>query len=271
MTEQKISIRTAVPEDRTFLRELWHQVFQDSYLLIDTFLEDLPQTGFASVAEIAGRPVSMAFLLTGVSHRGISGAYLYAVATLPSYRDQGISCRIQTFCRSEAEKRGVRFLSTCPSEPSLYAWYNHTLALSPSCTFSSRMWTVPSLAAESTLYSRCGASAYGERREELLSAIPHASFALPFLTVQQHLSDVLGGGFYQSEFCAFAGYPEDGTLRIFEFLGDLTAGKSLLNAEASRKGCSKVQVRFPGTKNFCICSAPSNILKKGTWWGLLLD
>ena len=126
-------IRMAVPEDRASLRELWYQVFKDSYPLIDTFLRDLPQTGFAAVAETGGRPVSMAFILFGVSYRELSGAYLYAVATLPAYRGRGLSRSVQSFCRAEAQHRGVSFLSTSPSEPSLYPWYRRTLNLLPAC------------------------------------------------------------------------------------------------------------------------------------------
>lgn len=271
MTESASMIRMAVPEDRASLRELWYQVFKDSYPLLDTFLRDLPQTGFAAVAETGGRPVSMAFILFGVSYRELSGAYLYAVATLPAYRGRGLSRSVQSFCRAEAQHRGVSFLSTSPSEPSLYPWYRRTLNLLPACTFSTKAWPVPAGAASGFPRGLCSATAYGEKREELLAEMPHVSFSIPYLSVQQHLCESLGGGFYRFDSCAFAGYPEEGTFHVFEFLGDPCAGKDFINAQARRNDCAAVQVRFPGPDRSCICTCPSEIPPKGSWWGLLLD
>lgn len=119
-------IRFAKDEDHPQLKMLWDQVFGDSEAAIDFFFSNRHQNQNMLVYEveevIAGMltmlPVQLAF-----GQEMYRGRYIYAVATAPAYRRQGISSQLLLYCHNWMEKNGEIAAVLTPASDSLFAFY----------------------------------------------------------------------------------------------------------------------------------------------------
>lgn len=103
------------------LKILWETVFGDTRAVTDAFFANafFPDGCFYESAD--GRAVSALYLLP-VTLESKKGFYLYAAATLPDHRGNGIMGRLineaLTYAKSVAD-----FVYLCPAEQSLYDYY----------------------------------------------------------------------------------------------------------------------------------------------------
>ena len=119
-------IRFAKDEDHPQLKVLWNQVFGDSEAAIDFYFSNRHQNQNMLVYEveevIAGMltmlPVQLAF-----GPEMHSGRYIYAVATAPAYRKQGISTQLLQHCHAYMKARGEMAAILAPASESLFAFY----------------------------------------------------------------------------------------------------------------------------------------------------
>lgn len=119
-------IRFAKDEDHPQLKVLWNQVFGDSEAAIDFYFSNRHQNQNMLVYEvedvIAGMltmlPVQLAF---GPEMQ--NGRYIYAVATAPAYRNQGISSQLLLYCHNWMEKNEEIAAVLAPASDSLFAFY----------------------------------------------------------------------------------------------------------------------------------------------------
>ena len=115
------------PDQIPALKAIWAASFpEDSHELIDRAFGRLYRPADCMVECRAGRPVSMAFLLPAVWHNGTSTypvQYIYAAATLPAYRGQGLFGALLRQAHEEASRRGQAASFLRPGEPSLTAYY----------------------------------------------------------------------------------------------------------------------------------------------------
>ena len=119
-------IRFAKDEDHPQLKVLWSQVFGDTEAAIDFYFSNRHQNQNMFVYEveevIAGMltmlPVQLAF---GPEMQ--NGRYIYAVATAPAYRNQGISSQLLLYCHNWMEKNGEIAAVLAPASDSLFAFY----------------------------------------------------------------------------------------------------------------------------------------------------
>ena len=167
------------PDQIPALKAIWAASFpEDSHELIDRAFGRLYRPADCMVECRAGRPVSMAFLLPAVWHNGTSTypvQYIYAAATLPAYRGQGLFGALLRQAHEEASRRGQAASFLRPGEPSLTAYYRRfgyenwftaaVLRLS-----REELAALGGRAAGIARFSSC--PDYGARRDALLAAHP---------------------------------------------------------------------------------------------------
>lgn len=103
------------------LKQLWETVFGDPRSVTDAFFAHAFYPDGCFYEAVDGKVVS-AFYLLPVTYHGQNGFYLYAAATLPAYRGQGLMGRLireaLVFAKNQAD-----FVYLCPAEDSLYTYY----------------------------------------------------------------------------------------------------------------------------------------------------
>ncbi len=103
------------------LQCLWETVFGDSRKVTDAFFDNAFDSDGCFYIAAEGKAVSALYLLP-VSFADQKGYYLYAAATLPSYRGQGLMGMLLTEALVYARQQGD-FVYLCPAEESLYDYY----------------------------------------------------------------------------------------------------------------------------------------------------
>ena len=112
---------SATPCKKEDLQSLWETVFGDSRFVTDAFFAYAFDPDGCFYAERDGKAVAALYLLPVLSG-DTKGFYLYAAATLPAYRGQGLMGSLIREALAYAEKN-AQFVYLCPAEDSLYAYY----------------------------------------------------------------------------------------------------------------------------------------------------
>lgn len=118
------SYRTCNSQDRPALCRLWCRVFGDEEAWVERFLTNIPSLvsrgAFANSRLVSALHLIPCRLMGG--EVPLSGYYLYAAATDPSYRAQGLMANL---LRNTAEscRAQLDFICLYPAEESLYAYY----------------------------------------------------------------------------------------------------------------------------------------------------
>lgn len=119
-------IRFAEDKDHPQLKALWIQVFGDSAAAVDYYFSHRHQNQNMLVDEsnevIAGMLTMMPVQLA-IGQETQRGRYVYAVATAPAYRGQGISSHLLLHCHNQMEKTGETAAILVPASDSLFAFY----------------------------------------------------------------------------------------------------------------------------------------------------
>ncbi len=118
--------RWARPEDTPALQELWRRVFGDGPEVTKAFFHSFPPTRHTRVLQAEGRLASMASwipVLLRDGEDGRPGAYIYAVATAPEHRSQGLARKLLEELERALAAEGLSFAALCPAERSLYDYY----------------------------------------------------------------------------------------------------------------------------------------------------
>lgn len=119
-----VKFRNATEHDKAAVADIWHKCFEDDFFVIDKFLHN----GFECyVAENdSGVPIAMLhFIRCKISlENDIADAvYLYAAATLPDYRKQGIMSALINYANNAAAERGIKFCILMPATEKLFDYY----------------------------------------------------------------------------------------------------------------------------------------------------
>lgn len=119
-------VRFPREEEVESLKDLWHISFGDDYDYIDEFFERAFNKENTLVISDGDKVVSALYLIEShvVKDEKIYNAYyVYAVATLPSYRGKGLMASLLRTADDVAMKRNVSYLFLVPGEESLYEMY----------------------------------------------------------------------------------------------------------------------------------------------------
>lgn len=108
------------------LQALWQEAFGDSDEYLNAFFTSVYKDENTLVYVEGGRSAAALYIVpyTMPQKEGnIKIAYLYALATRPSFRGQGIMARLIERSFEICQKRGYRLLTLIPSERSLFDYY----------------------------------------------------------------------------------------------------------------------------------------------------
>lgn len=215
-------IRLMTMDDAAEGAKLWHTVFGDDEALVMEFFRLFGyQQGFGACAELDGSIAAAAYCPMGTDYiaphgNGRKGAYLYAVATHPDHRKQGLAKELCLLLRNTVFAQGADDVFTKPSEESLYSWYEEKIG------------AVPRLGGQTVHFLRTAngslpvtqltASEYADRRRKLLYGLPHVRHSSAWLEWEGLLHQAYGGGFYAVDDHIATAYCDGETLQIGEFL-----------------------------------------------------
>ena len=144
--------------DEKSLKALWHEVFGDTDVYIDTFFRELYRPGMASVVEEDGKIVAAAYAVPFGTVR-----YIFAVATKPEYRGRGYG-RAVVLAAAGGEPAYL-----CPASATLRCWY--------ALTMRAKTVSYRSNAPLPAVCRKITAEEFNTRREAWLDGIPHAKYS----------------------------------------------------------------------------------------------
>ena len=144
--------------DEKALKALWHEVFGDTDVYIDTFFRELNRPGMASVVEEDGKIVAAAYAVPFGAVR-----YIFAVATKPEYRGRGYG-RAVVLAAAGGEPAYL-----CPASATLRCWY--------ALTMRAKTVSYRSNAPLPAVCRKITAEEFNTRREAWLDGIPHAKYS----------------------------------------------------------------------------------------------
>ena len=150
--------RPSREDDEKSLKALWHEVFGDTDVYIDTFFRELYRPGMASVVEEDGKIVAAAYAVPFGAVR-----YIFAVATQPEYRGRGYG-RAVVLAAAGGEPAYL-----CPASATLRCWYAITMR-AKTVSYRSNA-PLPAVCRKITAEEFCA------RREVWLDGIPHAKYS----------------------------------------------------------------------------------------------
>ena len=115
-------MRKATKEDIQRLVEIWQESFGDEKEYIGFFMSRRFDNVDTLVFEKNGTIVSQLFLIS-VSIKDLNGYYLYAAATDPEYRGEGIMSSLLEYAKKFATENKKDFIFLVPGTKSLYSYY----------------------------------------------------------------------------------------------------------------------------------------------------
>lgn len=108
------------------LKALWHDTFGDSYEYLNAFFNSVYKDENTLVYIENKKPVAALYIIPYTmlyNEREIKVAYLYALATRPAFRGQGIMAQLIEKSFDICISRGYSLTTLIPSESSLFGYY----------------------------------------------------------------------------------------------------------------------------------------------------
>ena len=176
-------IRQPKTEEIPALRQIWKTVFGDPEEYIDKFFETYFKPEMSAVADNGSGITAAGYLLPAGNIRceefSIPCAMVYAVSTLPEYRDHGFATAVVEELISIASAAGYKATVLRPSDESLFEYYSAHTSFKEWFFVSERKFrrTTQDSDKKSEL-TAVSPEEYNLLRETQLSAIPHIEFDL---------------------------------------------------------------------------------------------
>ena len=117
---------SAERSDYPELKALWKTVFGDSDDVLDAFFENTVKTENIYAFRKDGKIVSAFYLIDASlieNNKTFSAKYIYAAATLPEYRKQGIMSEMIKYAADILKIKGTDILFLYPADEKLYDYY----------------------------------------------------------------------------------------------------------------------------------------------------
>lgn len=156
---------------------LWQRVFGDPPEMISAFFACAPFDHACFMAVSEDTLAGMLFSLPAVFRMGSSAyesRYIYAVATDPAFRGQGVMTALEKYACKTAEKEKVQFLALVPANRRLFSMYQK---LGYQTYFFHGTEQIPRRLNPKAELSSCEAEDFIDLREKYLS-LHSASFEL---------------------------------------------------------------------------------------------
>ncbi len=232
--------RWAKVGEQAALQELWRLCFGDDASVIASFFSAFPPQHHCRVIFEDQRLAAMAnWLPVTLCLDGTRpGAYLYAVATHPAYRGQGLCRTLLAELEKTLRQEGFTFTALCPAETSLYEFYGR-------------------LGYETAFFCNHERIKPGTRMLPMAQIAPEDYLALrerylpePYCRWGEEAFHYLASGgvrfFRFPDGCAAVSPPSSGEIRILELL--TKQPESAVTALCREMNAARAQVRQPGIK-----------------------
>ncbi|MBQ7962821.1 MAG: GNAT family N-acetyltransferase [Clostridia bacterium] len=212
---------SVTPDDYDELVSLWQTVFGDEAETVRFFLDKAVSAGEIYAKKIAGKIVSAFYLVDSQLINGNKTEkvrYLYAAATLPGYRKQGIMSEMIKYAAEVLADKGYAAIVLCPADEKLYDYYEK---LGFTRSFSDRIYTINSSALDKykgARYFNCSVS-YSDIRHSIPSEA-FVEFSSGYLDYARKLSSDYGfeicASFDDEDKVFITGHREEETVFIDE-------------------------------------------------------
>ncbi len=241
-------MRFALPDDIPQLRRLWRRVFGDPDAYLDLFFQNCFPAARAMVAEENGVVLSALYLLPltlFVGERAYPAEYIYAVATDPDCRGQGLSTALLGETHRLLTAEGVAATVLVPAEPSLFSYYG-ARGFETAFTVTPLDWTV-SEGETIPLREATAAEILPIRDRFFAPCALYGAWDAAALAYRVREAELLGGKAlaftYKKRDCYAICTPEGETLRITELAAP--ADEIVLRSLARSFGKRRVFTRLP--------------------------
>jgi len=194
-------IRQPRADEADTLKQIWKTVFDDGdeYGFFDYYFD--PE--LSAVVTQRGFPVAAGYLIPyGSINSGelsVPCAMIYAVATLPEYRNLGYGAAVVNDLLSSAYCLGYPAVAICPSNDGLFEYYSsHTGFCARSYIFyiNERTYVNKPAADPAVRLVDISPHDYGLIRKNLLKGVAHIEPNVRALAYQELLCHELGGGLF---------------------------------------------------------------------------
>ncbi len=236
-------------DDYDELISLWQTVFGDNKETIRYFFENAVETGDIFAEKINGRIVSAfylvnATLITGNNENNVK--YLYAAATLPEYRKQGIMSRMIKYAAEYVKQKNADYIALCPADESLYDYYGKLGFVS---AFTDRIYIIVSdklISYKASRYFNTNISYAGIRN--FIPSLSYLRFSDGYLDYARYLASEYGfeiNAVFDDEDKVFVtGYKKENTIYIDEAISQDGNYNHILSV-LSDIDCKKVILKTP--------------------------
>jgi len=251
----KPTVRQPKIEETPVLKSIWKTVFGDPEKDIDNFFETYFEPEMTAIADSGSGIAAAAYLLPVGNIRcedfRIPCAMVYAVATLPEYRDHGFATAVVNELISTGSAAGYKAAVLRPSDESLFEYYSAHTSFKEWFFVGERKFKRTAKASDDkTELTPVAPGEYIILRESMLSGIPHIEFDLRAMRYQEYLCCQSGGGLYRAETtggpaCVIVERSPDDTVCIKELLAPHSSRTEVLSAVASRHPAEMFQTRSP--------------------------
>ena len=120
-------IRPARPEDASDAVRCWAAAFGDGPDFVRDMLASAALLENAVAAEAEGGVRSVMFALDGIGFSGVHMSYIYALCTLPEYRERGMGAAVCLALARQCFDRGAALVCLAPAGEGLEHWYREKL------------------------------------------------------------------------------------------------------------------------------------------------
>jgi len=238
-------IRLSKSEDLPFLHQIWEEVFASPDK--DLFFNYFYKLERCVVAQINKEICAMGFILPAgyFVHRDASFpcSMIYALATLPKYRKNGLGAKIVSELVLQSRKSGYPVTILCPSSDDIFNYYKAKTEFKEGFYINSRNFKSPPASPSSnTQISELSAEVYVNLRNQKLTGKSHVLFELDAVVYQEKLCRFTGGGLYRVD-----GNGWFGILAVEKLSDDAIIIKELLcPREHEDKALFAISSIFPG-------------------------
>jgi len=260
MKRQEVITRKPRECELSVLGEIWHKVFGS--VGAKSFFDTLYNIEHTIIAQHEDKPVAMGYIVpTGdyvCREHTLPCAMLYGIATVPEHRGHGHGAAVVNELIETAFNIGFEAVVLCPSEDSLFEYYNNKSKLCDWFYIKELELSFP-IVAHSTnkLYStEISPDEYIKHREKLLNNIPHLEHNLRTIEYQKKLCDELGGGLYKiGDACAIIEVQPDETVWVKELLTLNDDISDLITCITTQFEASQYIIRLPAEKENSVMNA----------------
>ena len=192
-------LRLSTAQDLPALHQVWKDVFSSPDE--DLFFDHFYKPDRCVVAEAGGIVCAMGFILPAgqfvYGDTSYPCAMIYALATMPGYRNRGIGSAIVSKLVSQGRKAGYPVTILCPSSDDVFEYYSAKTDFSESFYITERKFSHITSNSKNTQSQELSAKDYMKLRNKKLPVTAHIQSDLNIITYQKKLCDLSGGGLYK--------------------------------------------------------------------------